>query len=136
LVYSFLRVGMASRTKQAPSKKAAAPPVLITTQDAINMLNTRLLALEQKFTHHMAAIEAKLGENDTFVLDNTPDMEGITDSISIINTRLLDISELESRVANLEASRDPEAEPTNSFSQVLPPKTPRKKGGTVKLGDA
>ena len=73
----------------------------------------------------MNAVEAKFGEQDTYVTDNIPDMDLVNKAVSTINSRLLDLEGLERRVATLEGASG--ITPVDSAT-----KTPKKRG-TVKL---
>jgi len=100
-------------------------PTVLTTQSAIYLLNSKIQSLEESHRAHMNAVEAKFGEQDAYVTDNIPDMDLVSKAISTINSRLLDLEGLESRVAALEAASGVTPAPSAS-------KTPKKRG-TVKL---
>jgi hypothetical protein len=112
----------------------------MTTQDAIYMLSARIKALEQKFGLFMGEIERKFGENEAFVTDNIPDMDQFSTAIRDINTRLLDLNDLEGRITALETSASNGVDPSALAEEVATPmpvlSTPaKKKKGTVKLTD-
>jgi len=99
----------------------SAPPAMLTPQTAIYLLNSKIQSLEQSHRAHMHAVEAKFGEQDSYVTDNIPDMDLLNKAISTINSRLLDLEALETRVAALETAGG------------AAPKAAPKKRGTVKL---
>jgi hypothetical protein len=99
----------------------SSPPAMLSTQSAIYILNSKIQAVEESHKAHMQAVEAKFGEQDTYVTDNIPDMDLVNKAISTINSRLLDLEGLEARVAALETAGG------------VPAKPAPKKRGTVKL---
>jgi len=110
--------------KSAPAANVASPstpPAMLTAQSAIYLLSSKIRALEESHTAHMHAVEAKFGEQDSYVTDNIPDMDLVNKAISTINSRLLDLEGLEARLAALE------------LAGGVPPKASPKKRGTVKL---
>jgi len=114
---------MSSRPKSTPVAQPPNPPTMLSTQTAIYLLNTKIQAVEESHRAHMQAVEAKFGEQDTYVTDNIPDMDLLNKAISTINSRLLDLEGLEARVAALESAG----------GVTAPVKSAPKKRGTVKL---
>lgn len=106
------------------SSKAKQPnqPTMLTAQSAIYMLNTKIQSLEESHRAHIFAVEAKFGEQDTYVTDNIPDMDLVNRAISTINSRLLDLEGLEARISALEVAGGTVVKPAA-----------KKRGGTVKL---
>jgi hypothetical protein len=96
----------------------------VSAQTAIYLLNSKIGKLEELVKSHMEVIEQKMGDHETYVTDNVPDLELITRAISDINSRLLDLEALETRIAALE-----------SGAPAAKPAAPPKKRGTVKLAD-
>jgi hypothetical protein len=97
------------------------PPVMISVQEAIQRLCKKLADLETKLDLNLKQIENKVGDQDSFMSNNTPDLEVINQAFSDINSRLLDCESLEARVTVLEGA-----------SGAVQPST-KKSRGTVKL---
>ena len=97
------------------------PPVVISVQDAIQRLYQKIVDLETKVDLNLKQIENKVGDQDNFLSNNTPDLDLINQAFSDINSRLLDCESLEARVVALE-----------NGSGVTSPPT-KKSRGTVKL---
>jgi len=120
------------------------PPKVMSTQDAIYMINNRLKALEQKFVLSTEEIERKFGENEAFVTDNIPDMDQFSTAIRDINTRLLDLNDLDGRISVLETCSNTGVDAALLAEDAAPPLSPlpaaadksKKKKGTVKLTDS
>ena len=100
----------------------APKPVMISVQDAIQRLHQKIVELETKLDLNLKQIETKIGDQDSFLSNNTPDIDLINQAFSDINSRLLDCESLEARVVTLE-----------SGSGVTPPPSTKKSRGTVKL---
>jgi len=119
-----------TRFTEPPKPRAAAPPqppAVITIQDAVMRLNKRLMDLELRLETNLKQMETKFGEQDSFLSNNTPDLDLINQAFSDINARLLDCEGLETRVAALEGT-DPQV------SSPVPSVAPSKKSrGTVKV---
>lgn len=107
---------------RAPAQPVAQSTV-VSAQTAIYLLNSKIGKLEEMVKSHMEVIEQKMGDHETYVTDNVPDLELITRAISDINSRLLDLEALETRIAALESGAPAK------------PAAPPKKRGTVKLAD-
>jgi hypothetical protein len=130
--------------RMSADAEANGPPKVMSTQDAIYMINNRLKALEQKFVLFTEEIERKFGENEAFVTDNIPDMDQFSTAIRDINTRLLDLNDLEGRISVLESSSNTGVDASILAEEVAPPQSPvlaavdksKKKRGTVKLTDS
>lgn len=97
-------------------------PNLISTQDAIYLLNGKIVALESKLVKTVSILETKLGNHETYVSENLPDLDIINSAFSDINKRLLDLESLNDRIAALEANAN--IKPTSS-----------KKKSTLKLNE-
>jgi hypothetical protein len=126
--------------QKQPDHDGPVMPQVMTTQDAIYMLSARIKAIEQKFGLFMGEIERKFGENEAFVTDNIPDMDQFSTAIRDINTRLLDLNDLEGRITALEASTSNGVDPSGLAEEVATPmpvlsSSTKKKKGTVKLTD-
>jgi len=134
---------------KARATNSASPPVsvsqsqqnsMISTQTAIYMLNAKIQKIEEVMKLHMDDIENKFGEHEAYVTDNIPDLDLINKALSDINTRLIDLESLETRISALE-NGGRVASPsvaTTSLSPVQTPSptpAPSKKKGTVKLAD-
>ena len=113
---------MSFRPKASPAAQAPGTPAMLTTQTAIYLLNSKIQGLEESHRAHMQAVEAKFGEQDTYVTDNIPDMDLVNRAISTINSRLMDLEGLEARIAALETAG----------GVIVKPAAPKKRG-TVKL---
>ena len=132
-----------------PTVPNAAPTGMISTQTAVYLLNTKIQKIEEVMKLHMDDIETKFGEHEAYVTDNIPDLDQINKALSDINTRLIDLEGLESRIAALEQSVRSSASSSSTASSstassatapsspppLAPPPAPKKKGGTVKLAD-
>ena len=106
-------------------------PTMVSPLQAMQLLATRIHALEAKLALHLGEIERKLGDHAAYVTDNIPDLDTLNSAIAEINSRVLDLEELEPRVAALEAAG---GEVAPASPPPLPPaKAAKKKGGTVKL---
>jgi hypothetical protein len=79
-------------------------PNLISTQDAIYHLNSKILALEGKLVKTVGILETKLGNHETYVSENLPDLDVINSAFSDINKRLLDLESLNDRIVALETN--------------------------------
>jgi len=131
-----------------PTNPNAAPNGMISTQTAVYLLNTKIQKIEEVMKLHMDDIENKFGEHEAYVTDNIPDLDQINKALSDINTRLIDLEGLESRIAALEQSVRTSVSSSAASSSaasssaapsspppLAPPPAPKKKGGTVKLAD-
>ena len=117
-----LKDSMSNRVKPRNAPPVTVmPPTTMTTQSALYLLNSKIQNLEESHRAHMAAVENKFGEQDTYVTDNIPDMDLLNKAISTINSRLLDFEGLEARIAALEIAGGGVA------------KASAKKRGTVKI---
>ena len=119
-----LKDSMSNRVKprNTPVPVNVMPPTTMTTQSALYLLNSKIQNLEESHRAHMAAVENKFGEQDTYVTDNIPDLDLLNKAISTINSRLLDLEGLEARIAALEVA---------GGGTVKAPA--KKRGGTVKI---
>jgi hypothetical protein len=97
------------------------PQHMMSVQEAIQRLCKKLSELEARLDLNLKQIENKVGDQDSFLSNNTPDLDLINQAFADINSRLIDCESLEARVANLE---------TASGAVVSAPKKMR---GTVKL---
>jgi len=95
---------------------------LISTQDAIYHLNNKISALDTKLSKTVSILEAKLGNHETYVSENLPDLDKFTESFCDINKRLLDLESLNDRISALESN-----------ANIKPPST--KKKSTLKLNE-
>jgi hypothetical protein len=95
---------------------------MITSEQAIYMLGSKLSALENKFTKTTSVLETKLGNHENYVTENLPDLECFNNAFSDINKRLLDLEALHERVSVLESN-----------ANIKPPST--KKKSTLKLNE-
>ena len=77
---------------------------LITPEHAIYLLGNKLSMLENKFTKTTNVLETKLGNHETYVTENLPDLECFNTAFSDINKRLLELETLHDRIATLEAN--------------------------------
>lgn len=112
---------MSKAAKQTP---APAPPSVVSTQTAIYLVNAKVMKLEELVKSHMNVIEQKIGEHETYVTDNIPDLDLINRALSDINSRLLDLESLDTRISALETA-----------GNMKPAAPAPKKRGTVKLAD-
>ena len=107
--------------------KAAKPtpaPSVVSAQTAIYLLNAKIVKLEELVKSHMNVIEQKIGDHETYVTDNIPDLDLINRALSEFNSRLLDVEALDTRISVLEAA-----------GNLKPAAAAPKKRGTVKLAD-
>lgn len=114
-------------SKVSKPAQTQTPPVMssvVSTQSAIYILNNKIQKLEEYLRAHMDVIEQKIGDHETYVTDNIPDLELINKALADINTRLLDVDALDARLSAIEAA-----------TNIKPPAAPTKKRGTVKLAD-
>ena len=106
-------------------------PKIISTQDAITILDKKIRKLEFTLASTIQMFEKKLGNHESYVADNITDSGNITDMFSSINDRLLDLEALNERITKLESVNDPEPAVTQ---EVIPSKVVvNKKKSTVKL---
>ena len=125
-----------AKTSAPPTAYQNATPTMVSTQNAIYILNTKIQKLEEVLKLQMSDIEQKLGDQESYVTDNIPDMDLINKAIACINNRLLDVDALEARVLALEKADHTSPAPSLSSSPAPPvPPAPKKKGGTVKLAE-
>lgn len=103
-------------------KKSELPKPMMSIQEAIQRLCKKLAELEAKVDLNLKQIESKVGDQDSYLSNNTPDLDLINQAFSDINSRLLDCESLEARVVVLEAA-----------SGAVQPPTTKKSRGTVKL---
>ena len=124
-----------AKTSVPAASYQTASPTMVSTQNAIYILNNKIQKLEEVLKMQMTDIEQKLGDQESYVTDNIPDMDLINKAIACINNRLLDVDALEARVLALERAAPPTS-PTPTLSLSPPvPAPPKKKGGTVKLAE-
>ena len=113
---------MSKAVKPTPSPVQSS---VISAQSAIYILNNKIQELEKLVKSHMAVIEQKIGEHETYVTDNIPDLDLINKALSDVNSRLLDVEAFDARISAIEAA--------NNVKPVAPAK--KKERGTVKLAD-
>lgn len=123
-------------SKPAPPPPPAPQPDMvnrISIPDAIRFLNQKIVSMELFMNNHVKQMEGKIGEHETYISDNTPDVELINKVFSDINKRLIDVELFEERIARLEqvAQIEKSESPVNSSPAVVKPT--KKKGGTIKL---
>lgn len=99
------------------------PANMISVQEVIQRLCKKVAELEAKLDMNLKQIESKVGDQDSYLSNNTPDVDLINQAFSDINSRLLDCESLEARVVVLEGA---------SGAAVAPAPT-KKSRGTVKL---
>jgi len=82
------------------------PPNRMTTQDAIYLLNTRIMSLETMLKNNLQQVETKFGEHDTYIADNIPDINLMNQAFSDINSRLIELESLGTRLSTVESKLD------------------------------
>jgi hypothetical protein len=107
--------------------KSSTPPKesrssLISTQDAIYLLSNKISMLENKFNKTTSVLETKLGNHESYVTENLPDLECFNTAFADINKRLLDLESVYDRISALESN-----------ANIKPPTT--KKKSTLKLNE-
>jgi len=105
-----------------PPPSKTSKPSLITPEHAIYLLGSKLSMLENKFAKTTSVLETKLGNHETYVTENLPDLECFNTAFSDINKRLLDLEMLHDRVTALETN-----------ANIKPAST--KKKSTLKLNE-
>ena len=112
------------KSSVTPTSKVfhASKPSMITSEQAIYILGNKLSMLESKFTKTTTVLETKLGNHETYVTENLPDLECFNNAFSDINKRLLDLEALHERVSVLETN-----------ANIKPPAI--KKKSTMKLNE-
>jgi hypothetical protein len=90
-------------------------PNKISTQDAIYLLNSRIMSLEAMLKNNLKQVENKFGEHDTYITDNIPDINLMNQAFSDINGRLIELETLGTRLSTIETKLD-----------IKPTKTTRK----------
>ena len=79
-------------------------PKLISHQDALTILATKVQKLEVTLHATIKMFEKKIGNHESYVADNIPDCEQYLTLFSDINKRLLDLESLNERVDILESN--------------------------------
>ena len=97
-------------------------PKFISTQDAIYHLNNKIGELESKLSKTVSILEKKLGNHETYVSENLPDLDNFNNAFADFNKRLLDLEALNDRIAALESN-----------ANIKPPSS--KKKSTLKLNE-
>jgi hypothetical protein len=87
-----------------PPVSKTSKPSLITPEHAIYLLGNKLSMLENKFNKTTNVLETKLGNHEAYVTENLPDLECFNTAFSDINKRLLELENLNDRIAALEAT--------------------------------
>ena len=105
------------KSSNSPSPRTSKPS-LITPEHAIYLLGGKLSALENKFNKTTTVLETKLGNHETYVTENLPDLECFNNAFSDINKRLLDLETLHDRIAILEANANIKAPLSNKKKSV------------------
>ena len=90
--------------KSSTNTVRTSKPALITSEHAIYLLCNKLTTLENKFSKTTSVLETKLGNHETYVTENLPDLECINNAFADINKRLLDLESMNERIAALEAN--------------------------------
>ena len=103
---------------------SSTPPSMITTQSAIYMLHQKIKTLEESLKESIKQIETKMGEQDSYVSDNIPDLDLINNAFRDVNKRILEFEAMDARIATLEKAMN-----------IDPPAGKKKRGGTIKLQD-
>ena len=91
-----------------PQPRAGTAPseYRMSTQDAIYLLNTRIMSLETMLKNNLQQVETKFGEHDTYIADNIPDINLMNQAFSDINSRLIELESLGSRLSAVESKLD------------------------------
>ena len=90
--------------KSSTNTVRTSKPALITSEHAIYLLGNKLTTLENKFSKTTSVLETKLGNHETYVTENLPDLECFNNAFADINKRLLDLESMNERIAALEAN--------------------------------
>jgi hypothetical protein len=86
--------------------KGQVAPNRMTTQDAIYLLNTRIMSLETMLKNNLQQVETKFGEHDSYIADNIPDINLMNQAFSDINSRLIELESLGTRLSTIESKLD------------------------------
>jgi len=99
----------AAKKRRAPSQpipthtpmQRVSPPTTTTTQQrpqniqqAVSMTISRVSELEKVLTENMKEVESKFGQQDSYIVENIPDIDAINSALEDINQRLLNIESL------------------------------------------
>jgi hypothetical protein len=108
--------------KSSSTNVRTSKPSLITPEHAIYILGNKISTLENKFNKTTSVLETKLGNHETYVTENLPDLECFNNAFADINKRLLDLESMNDRIAALELN-----------ANIKPAST--KKKSTLKLNE-
>ena len=89
-----------------PAAASIQRPNKISTQDAIYLLNSRIMSLEAMLKNNLKQVENKFGEHDTYITDNIPDINLMNQAFSDINGRLIELETLGTRLSTIESKLD------------------------------
>jgi len=86
-----------------PAQSKTANPRRITTQDAIHLVNSKIMSVDKLLKANLKSIGEKLGEQETYMTENTPDLSLINNAFADINARLVQLETLGDRLSAVEA---------------------------------
>ena len=112
------------------------PPNRMSTQDAIYLLNTRIMSLETMLRNNLQQVETKFGEHDTYIADNIPDINLMNQAFSDINSRLIELESLGTRLSAVESKLDikPKKNKKKETTEVV--EAPPSKGISFSINEA
>tara|TARA_X000000368_G_scaffold313540_2_gene251173 strand:+ start:14509 stop:15222 length:714 start_codon:yes stop_codon:yes gene_type:complete len=97
----------AAKKRRAPSQPIPKPPTMQSVsqpppaqqrpqniQQAVAMTMSRVSELEKVLTENMKEVESKFGQQDTYIVENIPDIDAINSALEDINQRLLNLESL------------------------------------------
>ena len=95
----------AAKKRRAPGQPIQPPPPMQTVsrpqqqqqqrpqniQQAVSLTMTRVSELEKLLNENLKEIEGKFGQQDTYIVENIPDIDAINNALEDINQRLLNL---------------------------------------------
>ena len=98
-------------TQSANTQNSPSAP--LTLQQAITLVGVRINNLEQSVNNNLKEVETKFGQQDTYIVENLPDIDAINTAFEDINQRLLNL-ETQGVVKNHNIANTIKAENSNN----------------------
>ena len=118
-----------------PAAASIQRPNKISTQDAIYLLNSRIMSLEAMLKNNLKQVENKFGEHDTYITDNIPDINLMNQAFSDINGRLIELETLGTRLSTIESKLDIKPKKSNRKASTEVLEEPPSKGISFSINE-
>jgi hypothetical protein len=94
--------GSNAKLNASAAQPNPAAPRKITTQDAIHLVNSKIMSVDKLLKTNLKSIGEKLTEQESYLTENTPDLTLINNAFADINARLVKLETLGERLSVVE----------------------------------